>query len=200
MYVLMDLAQTDWEKEVLLRKKKQLFYTEIELINILKDLIKTFAQLQRMNISHRDIKPQNILVFNEKHGYKLADFGEAKELLNNGIVTNKQTLRGTELYMSPILFHALRSKQYLKYINHNTYKSDVYSFGYCILFAAALCYEVLYDVRELTNNYSTRVVIERYLNRRYSNKLIDLISMMLDYDEKSRCDFIELEKIVENLN
>jgi serine/threonine protein kinase len=158
----MDLAQTDWEKEVLLRKKKQLFYTEIELINILKDLIKTFAQLQRMNISHRDIKPQNILVFNEKHGYKLADFGEAKELLSNGIVTNKQTLRGTELYMSPILFHALRSKQYLKYINHNTYKSDVYSFGYCILFAAALCYEVLYDVRELTNNYSTRVVIERY--------------------------------------
>jgi serine/threonine protein kinase len=153
-----------------------------------------------MNISHRDIKPQNILVFNEKHGYKLADFGEAKELLSNGIVTNKQTLRGTELYMSPILFHALRSKQYLKYINHNTYKSDVYSFGYCILFAAALCYEVLYDVRELTNNYSTRVVIERYLNRRYSNKLIDLISMMLDYDEKSRCDFIELEKIVENLN
>ena len=200
MYVLMDLAQTDWEKEVLLRKKKQLFYTEIELINILKDLIKTFAQLQRMNISHRDIKPQNILVFNEKHGYKLADFGEAKELLNNGIVTNKQTLRGTELYMSPILFHALRSKQYLKYINHNTFKSDVYSFGYCILFAAALCYEALYDVRELTNNYSTRVVIERYLNRRYSNKLIDLISMMLDYDEKSRCDFIELEKIVENLN
>ena len=61
-------------------------------------------------------------------------------------------------------------------------------------------YEALYDVRELTNNYSTRVVIERYLNRRYSNKLIDLISMMLDYDEKSRCDFIELEKIVENLN
>ena len=200
MYVLMDLAQTDWEKEILLRKKKQLFYTENELMNITKDLIKTFAQLQRMNISHRDIKPQNILVFNEKHGYKLADFGEAKELLSNGIVTNKQTLRGTELYMSPILFHALRSKQYLKYINHNTYKSDVYSFGYCILFAAALCYEVLYDVRELTNNYSTRVVIEKYLKRFYSNKLIDLISIMLDYDEKTRCDFIELEKIVENLN
>jgi len=36
--------------------------------------------------------------------------------------------------MSPILFKALRSKQYLKYINHNTFKSDVFSFGYCALF------------------------------------------------------------------
>ena len=148
----MDLASSDWEKEVFKRKKKQNYYNEHELIKIIKDLVKTFVQLQRINISHRDIKPQNILVFmnnnNDKTNYKLADFGEAKEFLIM-IVTNKQTLRGTELYMSPILFYALRSKKFLKYINHNSFKSDVFSFGYCALFAATLCFESLYDIREL---------------------------------------------------
>jgi serine/threonine protein kinase len=201
LYVLMDLASTDWEKEVLFRQKKQKFYNENELLIILKDLVKTFAQLQRMNISHRDIKPQNILVFKGiSHGYKLADFGEAKELLSNSTITNKQTLRGTELYMSPILFQALRSRKLIKQVNHNTFKSDVFSFGLCALFAASLCYESLYDIRELTNNKLIRSIIKNYLKNHFSNRLIDLISMMLDVEEKTRCDFIELEKIFDSLN
>ena len=199
LYVLMDLASSDWEKEVLLRQKRRFYYNENELIFILKNLTKTFSQLQKMNISHRDIKPQNILVFNKTNEYKLADFGEAKELMKNSCITNKQTLRGTELYMSPILFHALRSQQFLKYVHHNTFKSDVFSFGLCGLFAASLCYESLYDIRELTSNFSIRIVIEKYLKRRYSSKLIDLLCLMLELDEKVRCDFIELEKVFENM-
>jgi serine/threonine protein kinase len=152
-----------------------------------------------MNISHRDIKPQNVLVFYKSNEYKLADFGEAKELMKNTCYTNKQTLRGTELYMSPILFQALRSQQFLKYVHHNTFKSDVFSFGLCILFAASLCYESLYDIRELTSNFSIRIVIEKYLKRKYSSKLIDILCLMLELDEKVRCDFLELEKIFENM-
>jgi serine/threonine protein kinase len=151
-----------------------------------------------MNISHRDIKPQNILVFKGRHGYKLADFGEAKELVTDP--TNKQTLRGTELYMSPILFHALRARKVQKYINHNVFKSDVFSLGYCALFAAALTFEALYDIRELNNNYQIKMILEKYLKKHYSNKLIDVIAIMLEVDEKNRCDFIELEKVFENLN
>ena len=198
MYVLMELAQTDWEKEIIQRQRKRLFYNEQDLLIILYDLVKTFAQLQRINISHRDIKPQNILVFKGRHGYKLADFGEAKELLTDP--TNKQTLRGTELYMSPILFHALRARKVQKYINHNVFKSDVFSLGYCSLFAAALTFEALYDIRELNSNYQIKMVLERYLKKHYSNRLIDVIALMLEVDEKNRCDFIELEKVFENLN
>ena len=199
LYVLMDLASSDWEKEVLQRQKRRLFYTENELIHILKELTKTFAQLQRMNISHRDIKPQNVLVFYKSNEYKLADFGEAKELMKNTCYTNKQTLRGTELYMSPILFQALRSQQFLKYVHHNTFKSDVFSFGLCGLFAASLCYESLYDIRELTSNFSVRIVIEKYLKRKYSSKLIDILCLMLELEEKVRYDFLELEKVFENM-
>ena len=199
MYVLMDLADTDWEKDILSRKKRKQFYTESELFNILFSLTRTFAELQRKNISHRDIKPQNILVFNDEKRFKIADFGEAKELMGKEGNTNKQTLRGTELYMSPILFHALRNRTCnLKYIEHNTYKSDVFSFGLCALFASTLCFESLYDVRELTLTSQVRMVIDKYLKKRYSNRIIDLLAMMLEVNEKCRCDFVELERVFEN--
>ena len=198
MYVLMELASTDWEKEILSRHNKNKYYTEKELMEIISSLITTFAQLQKENISHRDIKPQNILIFKDSNTYKLADFGEAKELLGDDRPTERQTLRGTELYMSPILFHALRSRKIIKYVKHNTYKSDLFSFGLCCLFAATLCFESLYDIRELNNNTAIKYIIQKYLENKYSNVVINIICNMLDVNEDSRNDFIEMEKEIKN--
>ena len=202
MYVLMELSSTDWEKEILSRQKKSNYYSEDELFKIIYDLIDTLAKLQKENISHRDIKPQNILVFfnknNNRINYKLADFGEAKELLSGNKPTEKQTLRGTELYMSPLLFYGLRSRKIKRYIKHNPYKSDVFSLGLCILFAATLCFESLYDVRELKSNVSIKIIIEKYLKNRYSYKIINIISAMLDINETTRDDFIELKNKIDN--
>ena len=209
LYVLMELASTDWEKEILKRKSTKKYYDENELMNILSILIKSLAILQKQNISHRDIKPQNILVFYQNKNkqisnsteatYKLADFGEAKELIRGDKPTNRQTLRGTELYMSPILFYALRASRIMKYVKHNPYKSDVFSFGLCALFAATLCFESLYDVRELKSNVSLKIVINRYLKGKYSYRAIDLIAKMLDINETTRLDFIELNNEFEKL-
>ena len=193
MYVLMELSNTDWEKEILNRKKTHNFYTEKQLLSIMSSLIKTFSSLQKKNISHRDIKPQNILVFNDKN-YKLADFGEAKELIDNSKVTEKRTLRGTELYMSPILFNALRNRKHIKYVKHNTFKSDVFSFGLCILFAGSLCFESIYNVRELKKNEEIDKVVKKYLGKRYSKEFINFINNMIDVNEDTRSDFIELEQ------
>ena len=199
MYVLMDLAVRDWEKEIEFRKTKKNYYTEEELIVILKELAYTFAELQKLKISHRDIKPQNILLFPDKT-FRIADFGEAKEVLRNSQNTVKQTIRGTELYMSPILFHALNNKGVnLKYTEHNTFKSDVFSLGLCFLLAATLTFNSLVDIRELTDMTSLKMVVGRYLKPRYSNAFIDVIDRMLEINEKDRCDFIELNKIVDNL-
>jgi hypothetical protein len=63
MYVLMEAANCDWEKELLKRCKTRFYYTENQLIQILSNLVWTFAVLQKKAISHRDIKPQNILSF-----------------------------------------------------------------------------------------------------------------------------------------
>ena len=199
MYVLMELASTDWEKEILTRHNIHKYYSENELMNIISSLITTFSQLQKEKISHRDIKPQNILIFQDSKTYKLADFGEAKELLGDDKPTERQTLRGTELYMSPILFYALRSRQIIKYVKHNPYKSDLFSFGLCCLFAATLCFESIYDVRELRNNTAIKYIVQKYLQGRYSNVVINIICSMLDVNENSRNDFIEMEKEIKKI-
>ena len=200
VYVLMELAICDWEKEIANREKKKRYYSEEELIIILKNLIYTFAELQRHNISHRDIKPQNILLCKD-NSLKIADFGEAKEARNrNNIDTIRQTIRGTELYMSPILFDSLKTKKRKgKYILHNSYKSDVFSLGFCILLAATLKVDSLYVIREIKDMIILEKEVKKFLKNRYSDKLINVIMAMLEIDEKNRVDFIELEKIIENL-
>ena len=199
MYVLMELAVRDWEREINLRKNKNRFYSEDNLITILKELAKTFSELQKNNISHRDIKPQNILLFSNGT-FKIADFGEAKELMYLNRQTMRQTIRGTELYMSPILFEALKNNERTtKYIKHNTFKSDVFSLGLCFLFASSLTLNALFEVREITDINKLRSVVEKYLNNKYSEKFINILVYMLTIEEKERGDFFDLEEKTRNL-
>ena len=111
--------------------------------------------------------------------------------------TSKQTVRGTELYMSPILFNALRNTGEID-IKYNPYKSDVYSLGLCMLLAASLSYIPLYKIREINDINTVENIIEKYLNHMYSKKFIKLIIIMLQINEKYRPDFIELNSMIYN--
>ena len=197
MYVLMDLAIRDWEKEIIQRNQRKNYYSENELFKILKELIHTFSELQKHKISHRDIKPQNILLFNN-NSFKIADFGEAKNLLSNK-ATAQQTIRGTELYMSPILFKAIKGNYFNKYINHNPFKSDVFSLGLCFLFASTLTFNSLWDIRKIYNRDKIKFLIEKYVLKRYSNEFCNILVSMLEIDEKYRDDFVELNKKLQYL-
>ena len=126
--------------------------------------------------------------------YKICDFGEAKIIGTNPVI--HQTIRGTELYMSPILFRALNCRQL--HIVHNTYKSDVFSLGMCILLAATLTYHSLYDIRELKNMENIKNILVKYLVSKYSYKFIDILLKMLEINEEQRPDFLELERIIGN--
>jgi hypothetical protein len=197
LYVLMELADSDWEKEINKRGQLKTYYKEEELILITRNVIKILAKMQRNGVSHRDIKPQNILIFYGKNGceYKLADFGEAKEVFSYNQQVN--TLRGTELYMAPILFTHLRTKK--EDVAHNTYKSDVYSLGLCLLFASTLTFNSLYDIRESRDMNGVGITLLKYLKQRYSAKFIQLVSKMLEFSEKNRCDFIEMEEYISSM-
>ena len=190
LYIQMEIALSDWDKEIKNRFKSNSFYKEAEIVNILQQIVKALCYLQKKGISHRDIKPQNILIFAENK-YKIADFGEAKEVT----MTHKQlnTLRGTELYMSPILFTTLRNTN-KNNVKHNIYKSDVFSLGYCILFAATLSYKILYDLRHVNNQKYVNNIIKTYLGKKYSSAFIDCVCKMVDVNEETRFDFIELNK------
>ena len=187
-YVLMEMADKDWEQELFDRQKYKQYYTEKELFIIISQLIKTLSLLQYNHITHRDVKPQNILIC--QGIYKLSDFGEAKILKRTGVIASR--VRGTELYMAPILYHAFRHK--MNQILHNTYKSDVFSLGMCILFAATLNLNYLCDIRELNDMRTVKKRIVKYLSSRYSFKLINILFEMLEIEENYRPDFMILEK------
>ena len=186
-YILMELGDKDWEREILMRKSRSLYYTEYELFAIIIQLVKTLSLMQKNKVTHRDIKPQNIIIC--KNVFKICDFDEIKILEENGPIL--QPVRGSELYMSPILFYAYNSKVYN--VLHNTYKSDVFSLGMTIFLAASLSAKPLCDIRELKDMNLISYIINNTLNTRYSQNLINLIIKMLQIDENLRCDFIELE-------
>ena len=191
LYILMELGKSDWHKEINLRAKNNNHYTEEELINIMNGLIEGLCFLQEENIAHRDIKPHNILIFDKKV-FKLADFGEAKVVRMMG---QKQpgTLRGTELYMSPVLFNSLDQEEI---VDHNPYKSDVFSLGYCVLLAATLSFNILYEIRKLTNKREILEVINKYLSKKFSQKFIQVMCRMVEFNEKFRMDFVQLKEFI----
>ena len=186
-YEIMELAETDWEAEITKRGKEKKFYTEFELMEIFRNLIKTFALLQTNHITHRDIKPQNILL--SKGKMKICDFGNARVLKRNGIII--QRIRGSQLFMSPIVFKGYQSG--MQNIKHNSYKSDVYSLGICFFFAASLSTDGPNYIRNMDDNKKIKKVLDYNLKTKYSANLINLISTMLQVDEDKRPDFIELE-------
>ena len=186
-YELMEKAERDWDQEINIRSQYNLYYKENEIINIMKQLIFTLSLLQKNHITHRDIKPQNILIINGR--YKLCDFGEIRVLERNGLIV--QRVRGSELYMSPILFHGLHLS--LIQVRHNTYKSDVFSLGMCLFYASSLTYVGVDSIRELTNMKKIKDILFKHLGKRYSSKYIMFILQMLEVNEEKRPDFIQLE-------
>ena len=194
LYVLMDLALYDWDYEIEQRKKSRRFYKEEELISILRQISSALVFLQReKKIAHRDIKPENILVF--KNGiYKLGDFGEAK--VNRYMRNNaRSTIRGTEMYMSPILFKSLQEN--MDDVQHDIYKSDVFSLGYCFVYAAALDFKIIYEIRNLNSDFKVKKILQRIFFLKYSNDFIELLLKMICNKEEDRVDFIGLEKLLE---
>ena len=186
-FELMDLCDTDFEKQIKMRANYLSYFTEAELNNIMKQLISTLSFLQKRHITHRDIKPQNILIANGQ--YKLCDFGDIRVMQRDGLVV--QRIRGSELYMSPILFNALR--QGVQTIQHNTYKSDVFSLGMCLFYAACLSFNGPVEIREVVNMKIKQQILNKYLGTRYSQKFIKFLYLMLLTNEDDRPDFVLLE-------
>ena len=216
IYVLMDLAKNDWGNEIKARsvESPKCHYTEEELIEILKQLTSALAYMQRMNVVHKDLKPHNVLIF-EHSTHKISDFGETQFLKENPFEYNtkesndKKGIRGTELFMSPVLYQGLINFKNENDIIHNPYKSDCFSLGLCILQAASLSLDVLYDIRKIGNNIENKNNsyekcndrLEKFLSEvisNYSEDFKNLIYAMLNFNENERPDFVELERILQN--
>ena len=189
--VLMDLGETDWEIEINDRLYENKYYTENELMSILKQLVSGLAYLQKeKKIAHRDVKPENVIIF-KNNIYKLGDFGEAKGTRR---ADKLSTLRGTDTYMSPILYKGLKMAK--EDVVHDLYKSDVFSLGYSILYAVSLNHNIINEIRDLEKMENIKNILFKRMKPRYSDNFINIILKMINPEETKRIDFLTLDKLI----
>ena len=189
--VLMELGETDWEIEINEHFYKNKYYTENELMSILKQLVSGLVYLQKeKKIAHRDVKPENVIIF-KNNIYKLGDFGEAKGTKR---ADKLSTLRGTDTYMSPILYKGLKMAK--EDVVHDLYKSDVFSLGYSILYAVSLNHDIINEIRDLEKMEDITKILFKRMKPRYSEKFINIILKMINPEETKRIDFIALDKLI----
>jgi len=192
-YIIMELGERDWFNELKIRETYFMYYSENELFDIITQIVKTLSLMQKNNVAHRDIKLQNVIL--SKGIYKLCDFDES-EIVNKNIEVC-QTIKGSKLYMSPLLYYALKRNE--KNVMHNPYKSDAFSLGMCCLFAASFTRKLLCEIREIKDMNLITQIVHNALNKRYSHKIINLIIKMIQIDEKLRFDFLELEEYISKI-
>ena len=194
VYILMDLAIRDWEIEIKERQKYKDYYTENELISILKQLTNALYFLQKEQcIAHRDIKLENILICNYDE-YKICDFGEAKRKTECKSI---KEVKGTDIYMSPILYNALIEGK--EFVEQDQYKSDLYSLGFSMIIAASLDFKIIFGIRKAQSiERKIKKIIEKGFNGRYSGKFIEIMLKMIKYNENDRPDFVEFNQILKD--
>ena len=194
IYELMPLAQSDWNKQIFREKTN---YNETELIKILKQISNALYYMQKNNICHRDIKPSNIFIINDN--YYIGDFSESIKIDENPNMITE--IKGTEAFLSPIMFEALVKNQ--KKVKHNLYKSDMYSFGLCFVFAITRNLYVLQLIKETKIGENIKkLILENQIDKKnkYTHSFIDLLTKILCWDEENRIDFIELNNILNEMN
>ena len=150
---------------------------EMYVQNFIYQLVQALKYLRKMKISHRDLKPHNLLVC-ESTTLKLSDFGLAKEYNGNTMDENlKQTYCGSPMYMSPEI---LSSKSY-------DTKSDLWSIGIIIyeMLTGELPFKVK-NINQLIKKSKIPIQIPEQYSRKISAECLDLLGNLFNINSKQR--------------
>ena len=158
-------------------------YYIIEKMRMLKEIASAMKYLHSLNVIHRDLKPQNVLITASEET-RVMDFGLSKLALNTGMT---QTVRvGTSVYMAPEVLSG-----------HYDEKVDVFSFG-IMMFVVLTEKWMPYGEEMSINGVEMRVrkdpkfrpKIEESVGDICSHK--DVLSKMWDNEANKRPSFEEI--------
>lgn len=101
-----------------LKQKMKAGISEQDAVDYLLQIASALAEVHKVGILHRDLKPGNIML-RDDGTIVLIDFGLAKRMRSNLKMTDQGEIFGTPYYMSPEQGHA----------NEVDARSDIYSLG-----------------------------------------------------------------------
>ena len=139
-------------------------------------IVNGIKYMNENKIMHRDIKPKNLLLSNNKHTLKICDFGLSKIKTDN----NDNVICGSPLYMAPEVFN----NKYNRYDN----SIDIWSLG-------IVMYEMIYGKNPLSKitDFSKlklfmintdKIILDSNIN--VSNECIKLLELLLIKDSEKR--------------
>jgi len=152
-----------------------------EALNITGEICKSIRAAHSNNISHLDIKPENIMI-NEKGKIKLLDFGLSKyEQLNSGI--SKNTISGTIEYMSPERFQG----------ENGDHQSDIFSIGIIIyeMLTGTYPFNDKHQAAIIYNILNAKPIPSNTINPQIPDRLNQIIDKCLIKEKKYRYAIID---------
>ena len=171
-------------------------------------LINGLAFLQAMDVCHRDLKPDNLLLSEDLEQIYIIDYGVSQGLMEGDSDPNlskkKMDIAGSPMYFSPELIEDFNNNK-----NHsvlNPFKSDVFSFALIFLELATLKlpkkhtnFAKNWKKKSIESSldyfqYIYEEILEEKPQKRELEKMVGILRKCLDFDPDSRPDFIGLFK------
>lgn len=187
LVIVQPKMDTDLDAEANKRQKEDSKWTGEELERGWRELVSGFAYAQKKQIKHRDVKPANLFLHQNK--FMIGDFGSAKINESGNSVAMRQTFVGSLSFLSPelaaVLPEVYRSKFKSNKVVYDAHRSDVYSLAISLLYLVFPA-----KVKQINSQDADNLVDELPI----SPSLRPLFHRMLSLTPSDRPDFLQLEQ------
>ena len=184
--VVVEGMESDLWEELIRRRNFGNFYTDEQLMGVLRALVSALSYAEERGVCHRDIKPQN--VFLRGAAFKMGDFGSASKHFDMRYLS--QSIRGSPYFLSPELKRSFVMQGMGNVVApYDPVRSDVYSLGLTVL-----CMALLEPPESLSNLEGLEAATSMCLAKltQYP-QTHTVLARMLQVDPKNRPTFRELD-------